>query len=41
MANTRKEIEQKTGKSIISKGNYLYLSEKNKKKQLEKSNDLK
>ena len=33
--NTRKEIEQKTGKSIISKDNYLYL-EKKRKKQLEK-----
>jgi len=30
--NTRKEIEQKTGKSIISKDNYLHLS--NKKKQI-------
>jgi len=33
--NTRKEIEQKTGKSIISKDNYLYLGKK-RKKQLEK-----
>jgi len=33
--NTRKEIEQKTGKSIISKDNYLYL-EKKRNKQLEK-----
>ena len=32
---TRKEIEQKTGKSLISKDNYLYL-EKKRKKQLEK-----
>jgi hypothetical protein len=34
--NTRKEIEQKTGKPIISKDNFFHLSEKNKKKQLEK-----
>ena len=26
--NTRKEIEKKTGKSIISKDNYLYLAKK-------------
>jgi hypothetical protein len=32
--NTRKEIEQKTGKPIISKENYLHL-EKKKKKELE------
>jgi len=32
--NTRKELEQKIGKSIISKENYLYL-EKKKKKELE------
>ncbi len=32
--NTRKELEQKIGKSIISKENYLHLDEK-KKKQLE------
>ncbi|MFH1641910.1 MAG: Bro-N domain-containing protein [Nanoarchaeota archaeon] len=32
--NTRKEIEQKTGKSIISKDNFLYLENK-KKKQIE------
>lgn len=32
--NTRKEIEQKIGKSVISGENYLHLSEK-KKKQLE------
>ncbi len=31
--NTRKELEQKIGKSIISSENYLYLTEK-KKKQL-------
>ena len=31
--NTRKEIEQKTGKSIISKDNYLHLS--NKKRKIE------
>jgi len=34
--NTRKEIEQKTGKPVSSKDNYLY-SEKKKKKQLEKN----
>jgi len=33
--NTRKEIEQKTGKPIISKDNYLCLSQK-RKKQLKK-----
>lgn len=33
--NTRKEIEQKTGKSLVSKENYLYL-EKKKKKELKK-----
>ncbi|MDP7179663.1 MAG: Bro-N domain-containing protein [Candidatus Woesearchaeota archaeon] len=32
--NTRKEIEQKTGKSITSKENYLHLTEK-KKKEIE------
>src|SRR3989344_4375569 len=32
--NTRKEIEQKTGKSIISKDNYLHLTEKKRHKQL-------
>ncbi len=32
--NTRKEIEQKTGKSVISNENYLHLTEK-KKRQLE------
>lgn len=31
--NTRKEIEQKTGKSIISKDNYLYLGEKEEKEK--------
>lgn len=29
--HTRKEIEQKTGRSIISKENYLHLTGKNKK----------
>src|SRR3989338_7340562 len=33
--NTRKELEQKTGKSIVSKENYLHLTEGKKKKQLE------
>jgi hypothetical protein len=33
--NTRKEIEQKTGKAIISKDNFLNLESK-KKKHLEK-----
>ena len=33
--NTRKEIEQKTGKPIISKDNYLCLSQK-RKNQLKK-----
>ena len=32
--NTRKEIEQKTWKSIISKDNYLHLTEKKRHKQL-------
>ena len=32
--NTRKELEQKIGKSIISKENYLHL-EKKKKKEIE------
>ena len=32
--NTRKELEQKIGKSIVSNENYLHLTEK-KKKQLE------
>jgi hypothetical protein len=37
--NTRKEIEQKTGKSLVSKENYLHL-ERNKKKLIEdKSGD--
>ena len=29
--NTRKELEQKIGKSLVSKENYLYLTEKKKK----------
>ena len=33
--NTRKELEQKIGKSIVSDGNFLYLSEKKKKKLIE------
>ncbi len=32
--NTRKELEQKIGKSVVSKENYLYLTQK--KKQIEK-----
>ncbi|MBW2975935.1 Bro-N domain-containing protein [Candidatus Woesearchaeota archaeon] len=32
--NTRKEIEQKTGKSIVSKDNYLHLMAKKKQKRL-------
>lgn len=35
--NTREEIEQKTGKSIISKDNYLYLAKK--KKQIKHKKD--
>jgi DNA-damage-inducible protein D len=34
--NTRKEIEQKTGKPIVSRENYLYLTQKKKQKQLPK-----
>jgi len=33
--NTRKEIEQKTGKPLVSKGNYLHLTQR-KNKQLKK-----
>ena len=33
--NTRKELEQKIGKSIVSDGNFLHLSEKKKKKLIE------
>ena len=32
--NTRKEIEQKTGKSIVSNENYLHLTEKKSRKQI-------
>ncbi len=32
--NTRKEIEQKTGKSIVSNENYLHLTEKKLNKQI-------
>ena len=32
--NTRKELEQKTGKSIVSKENYLRLTKKKKQRQL-------
>jgi len=32
--NTRKEIEQKIGKSVVSDKNYLHLAEENKKKQI-------
>ena len=31
--NTRRELEQKTGKSIVSKENYLYLMQKRKQRQ--------
>jgi len=34
--NTRKELEQKIGKSVVSKDNYLHLAEK--KKQIENKN---
>ena len=34
--NTRKELEQKIGKSILSKGNYLDLERNKKKKFIEK-----
>jgi len=34
--NTRKELEQKIGKSVISNENYLNLTDKIKKKQIEK-----
>ena len=33
--NARKELERKTGKSIVSKGNYLHLEEEKKKKLIE------
>jgi DNA-damage-inducible protein D len=32
--NTRKEIEQKTGKPIVSNENYLHLTEKKLNKQI-------
>jgi len=32
--NTRRELEQKTGKSVVSNENYLHLTEKKKQKQL-------
>jgi len=32
--NTRKEIEQKTGKSIVSNENYLHLTENKSRKQI-------
>jgi hypothetical protein len=32
--NTRKEIEQKTGKSIVSNENYLHITEKKLNKQI-------
>ena len=34
--NARKELEQKIGKSVISKENYLYLNQKKKKEIEEK-----
>ena len=33
--NARKELEQKVGKSVVSNENYLYLSQKKKKKLVE------
>jgi len=33
--NARKELEQKIGKSVVSNENYLYLSQKKKKKMVE------
>ena len=33
--NTRKELEQKIGKSVVSTENYLNSTEKKKKKQIE------
>ncbi len=39
--NTRKEIEQKTGKSLVSKGNYLHLANKKKKLKLPTEDVLK
>lgn len=35
--NTRKELEQKIGKSVVSNENYLHLTD-NKKKQIEQKN---
>jgi len=32
---TRNEIERRTGKSILSKENYLHLADKKKKRQIE------
>ncbi len=34
--NARKELEQKIGKSVVSKENYLYLAQKKKKRIEEK-----
>lgn len=34
--NTRRELEQKIGKSVISKDNYLHLAKEKKKKQITK-----
>jgi len=34
--NTRKELEKKTGKSVVSKDNYLNLTQSKAKKELEK-----
>ena len=36
--NTRKELEQKIGKSVVSKDNYLHLTQKKKQKQLLQEN---
>ena len=36
-SNTRKELEQKTGKSIVSKENFLNLTEKQKKLESKKN----
>jgi len=38
-SNTRKDIEQNTGKSIVSDENYLHLTERNKPKQIDNQTD--
>ncbi|MBU0758252.1 MAG: Bro-N domain-containing protein [Nanoarchaeota archaeon] len=37
-SNTKKELEKKTGKSVLSKENYLHLTERKKHRQLKKDN---